>query len=686
MIGVIIYSVIWIVIASSSVGRAIDNKVSFSFSDIFVGFSLYMGVFFFITHYAVNNQFSSVKYHEWIISTLWIITILSIFRFRLFRLNWIYLVMIFAYLYFAIKLSMRYTLGEQMGDSIYLFNIVNKNIDVPILNSFNNATGEISSEYSLSLNKSYVSFYFFFSTLYHQVSQWITNMRIEYLPPYVLNMWVSNILFYFFSAGFIIDLCNKIKARKLIIWILMLVWLGLYTGSIYYNITLPHIVVTYLVLYAAYIILLSYEYFQSFNKFLLAKITILIFAMNGFGGTGALFVMVFSFGLVSTILLLKNKDAFIVTPILLIPVLEYANIFIQHDKIFILSLIAWLIITLVCLLIYFNVWLQNLVYRVFPMSLIVLWLGALFYSTRYIEDYWSKFAGFTVPQFGADRTQDYFSFTNSSLIVRNIFYYLLLISLLLVRKTRNVGIMLFVILLFFVNPYMKPLIAEKVSRYDVYNRIFFTIFNSGSVGLGLYAFYEILKKYFRKFHKVFVIALIIIMLIPTYKQINSYFYPTYMPQETDFNPLYKMGDQQVEILEFTRQYIKDEEIENPKIVSQIFGTAMYSPDFVTLGYNVIQQRGGPGIIGNELYQIFYTPAIPGDHRPEITINLRQSCKYAWEKEVDFAIYDKAFSVYDEEAGNYVPVYWYMHYCGSKFLYENDRYILFQVPRDLLKRE
>ena len=441
-----------------------------------------------------------------------------------------------------------------------------------------------------------------------------------------------------------------------------------------------------MVLYAAYIVLLSYEYFQSFNKFLLAKITILIFAMNGFGGSGALFVMVFSFGLVSTILLLKNKDAFIVTPILLIPVLEYANIFIQHDKIFILSLIGWLITTLVCLLIYFNVWLQNFVYRVFPMSLIVLWLGALFYSTQYIEDYWTKFAGFTVPQFGADRTQDYFSFTNLSLIVRNIFYYLLLISLLLVRKTRNVGIMLFVILLFFVNPYMKPLIAEKVARYDVYNRIFFTIFNSGSVGIGLYAFYEILKRYFRKFHKVLVIALLLIMLVPTYKQINSYFYPTYIPQETDFNPLYKMGDQQVEILEFTRQYIKDEEIENPKIVSQIFGTAMYSPDFVTLGYNVIQQRGGPEIIGNELYQIFYTPAIPGDHRPEITINLKQSCKYAWEKEVDFAIYDKAFSVYDEEAGNYVPVYWYMHYCGSKFLYENDRYILFQVPRDLLKRE
>lgn len=686
MVQIITYTVICLVIASLIVGRAIEKKADFTFLDIFVGFSLFMSVFFVITHYAVNNQFSSIQFHNLIIWSFWIITLVSVIRFRFFRFNWIYLIVVALYLYFSIKLSMRYTLGEQMGDNIYLFNIVNKNIDISILNRFNDATGELTLDVSLNSNKSYVSFYLFFSTLYYQVSQWITNMKTEYLPPYVLNMWVSNVLFYFFSIGFIIDLIKKVKVKKLIIWLMMVIWLGLYTGSIYYNITLPHIVVTYLVLYSAYIVLLSFEYFQSFDKTLLIKLLILIYAMNGFGGTGALFVMVFSFSIISTTLLLKNKAAFIQIPLLLFPVLEYANIVIQNDKMFTYSIIGGIIVTIICLILYFVEILRNWIYKLVPLLLVVVWFGILYYSTRSIENYWSKTAGFIIPQYAADRTQDFFSFSNINLIIRNLFYYVLILSLFFVAKTRNIGIMILLIVMFFVNPLMKPLIAEKIARYDVYNRIFFTVFNSGSIGLGLYALYDLLKVKVRKYHKIILIGLVLFMSISTYHQVTTYFYPSYIPQENDFNPIYKMGDQQVEVLEYLRVYIENEEIKEPRVVSQIFGTAMYTPKFITLGYNVNQQRNGNYIIGETLYQMFYTPAIPGDHRPEVTINLRQSCKNLWEYYVDFAIYDKSFSVYDEELKNYVPVYWYMHYCGSKFLYENDRYILFQIPRDLLKRE
>ena len=105
MISVIAYTVGVLILASFLVGRAIDNKVEFSFSDIFVGFSLFMGVFFIVTHYSVNNQFDSLKYHEWINWTFWSISIISVIRFILFKFNWTFLLLVALYLYFSIKLS-----------------------------------------------------------------------------------------------------------------------------------------------------------------------------------------------------------------------------------------------------------------------------------------------------------------------------------------------------------------------------------------------------------------------------------------------------------------------------------------------------------------------------------------------------------------------------------------------------
>jgi len=103
---------------------------------------------------------------------------------------------------------------------------------------------------------------------------------------------------------------------------------------------------------------------------------------------------------------------------------------------------------------------------------------------------------------------------------------------------------------------------------------------------------------------------------------------------------------------------------------------MYAPEFVVLGYNVNQQRYGPVYIGQELYEIFYTPAIPADDGPRLTAPVRKTCELLIAQQIDFVLYDKSMVIYDKEIGDYMPISWYIRNCGT-FVHENDRYILYR---------
>ncbi len=639
-----------------------------------------MMIFFIITHFAVDLNVSSSVYHKWIGFASIGLVLLSTFGIRKIAINWKKVLFMLVYVAFTVYLSSRYTLGEQMGDSIYLFNVVNKNIDIEVLNAFDLRTGLVDLSLTTSLTKSYISFYMIFASLYYYAEPIIAFFGIQYLPPYVLNMWVTNLIFYFFSAGFILDLLAKFKLKTSYTSIILILWLGLYTGSIYYNITFPHIVVTYLVLFLAFLVLALFSYFQTYERKQLLKIFIILYGMSGFAGTGVLYLIVFAFAIIATTLVYKHKDIFIQVPLFLVPILEYVLIVYKFKYINYIVLIGYSIILFISYLLYRNETLQKLVFNIRFWILGLLWMVLFIFSLRTVDHYYDKALAFFLPQFGADRTQDYFSYNSIDLAIRNMVYICFIIVMIKDKMFRPIGVVITVILLFFVNPLMKPWVAENLARYDVYNRIFFTVFNNGTIGLGIIAAIKWIKQKQIKYEKPGFIIIILIMLIPTWSQITGYYYPSYEPQVEDFNPLYKMGESQIEILEKIRQIVVIEKLDNPRLISQIFGTGMYAPEFVTLGYNVNQQRNGPIFIGEELYMIFYTPAIPGDHRPVIDYDLRGTCKLLVDKAVDFVIVDKSFSVYDKEVGDYLTIYWYLDRCGATFIDENDDYIAYRFFR------
>ena len=567
-----------------------------------------------------------------------------------------------------------------MDDFILQSAIVNKNINIAELNTFDLNTGEVASMFDSGITKTYISFYMIFSSLYNAVEPLFKWIGIHYLPPYVLNMWVANLVFYFFSGGLILDIIGRFKMRNIFLIIPIIIWIGFYTGSIYYNVTLPHIVVTYLILFMSYLLIVLDAYFNNFDKHVLTGVFFLLYAMAGFGGTGAFFLIVSAFSIVCVSLLKRSDAAFVQIPLFLIPVIQSIIILRPTAHIGYITLSSYVAILFLSLIILRRKKLKEWIYDHTKKILIFTWMILFMISIVFIEDYFVKVTGFFSPQFSYDRTQDYFSFVNTNMILRNLFYYALIIVLIISRRTKSLGLFIVITIFFFINPFMKPWVSETFSRYDVYNRIFFTIINNTSLGIGLYALFEMGKKYASKYIHVLFSLLILAMLIPAYTQITSYHYPTYQPQMDDFNPLFKLGDSQIDILESVRQIVEIEELENPRLVSQILGTAMYAPDFVTLGYNVNQQRYGPIIIGEELYEIFYTPAIPGDHRPVVDLDLRNTCQLLVDRQVDFVVIDKSFSVFDVAVGDYLTIYWYIERCGATFVHENEDYIAFRFFR------
>lgn len=577
---------------------------------------------------------------------------------------------------FMMLQSFRYTLGEQMGDSLYIFNIIDKNIISENINELNIHSGMVGSEFEIGLLKSNIPYYFMFSSINYYLTATVEYLGFSYIPPYTITMWVSNMLFYFMSSIFIINIRRELKPKRIESTLLLILWLGFYTGSIYYNISLAHIVVTMLVMIVAYSIFEFYMYMNSFNKSHLISLLILLWSFIGYGGTGGMYLIVFSFGLVSVTLLYRSKDAYIQIPILTIPLVLYAkslDLIPFSNNVLIVSI--FLIIVVLILLYRFEL-IHKYISILFPVILILVWFIVYFYSKQTIESYTIDFESFMAPQGGADRTQDYFSFNRLDITIRNLIYYMFLLVTLAIKKTRPIGIFISISLLFFINPWTKPFILTHFSRSDVYNRIFFTIFNSGTVGIGIISLHFI-SKYINKITKnVLYALLILLLLIPTVEQGFGYFYHTYVPREKDYNIIYKMSNNQIEILEKMRQIIVIESIQNPRIISQIFGTGMYAPEFSVLGYNVSNQRYGRRYLSQELYEIFYTPAIPADDGPRLEAPVKKMCSLLVNSEIDFVLFDNNMIVYDEEVEDYLSIDWYVRDCAT-FIHENERFSLYR---------
>lgn len=677
----IYFSIIFLVLIMFYVTNIIGNYVlkKFNLNDLIpseiLGFLTWLSILFIISQFLDLDSISSY----WLFQIFLIVTtilVLVCFRSFHFSYNLKEVGIIVTYTLLLVILSTRYTLGEQLGDNVFLFTLVSKNINTPLLNNFDLVSGYVFEGVAGSAAKDALTFFHFNSFVLHYFYKIKEMFSSEYIPAYLLYMWVNNILFYFFSSSIIISIIRIMKVK---IWtsILIVLFSGLFIGSYYYNITLPHFGVTYLGLGVSLSLLLIWEYLEKRQIGYVISLVFVFFAMNSMASAGMLMTSFISFGFISILIIQNDESSLLFASLLLIPIAVFAN---QVKVLITVPLFIPIITGLILVFIILNYikYAKMFIYKYFKIILLFFWVSYIITSIIFVPDYFEKILHFSDIKENYDRVRDFFSFTNFYQTLLNLLHYILLINLLLNKKTRYFGLIFLIIILFFINPLSYPLLYKYTEW--LYHRSYFTLFNITSISFGIFATINNLEGLKVILKKTIKIILTIAIIFFTFTNITTYENIIYIPGE-DFSPLYKMNRQQIDILLKLYYEVQMNNKKNTRVISQIYGTLMIVPDIYHYMFTVSDRRywipDEPELFP-ELYKMMYTPVFPGDDGPRYDMDYSRLCYVLGQEveKIDYLLLDNTLTTFDSATGNWVPMHWFARACSEK-IYENERYTLYK---------
>lgn len=638
-----------------------------------LGFLIWISSFFIISQFIDMANISSNEIFKYFLITTLVIIALSTRGLR-YKYNSFDLILTVFYVTIMVFLSTRLTLGEQLGDNIYLFNLVTKNIDTNIINNFDFGTGLVYSQSAIHTAKESLTFYHFNSFILHYFYKVKELFSDQYVPVYVINMWLNNVLFFYFSATILISI-KRVFNLKVFSYFMVFLFSGFFIGSYYYNLTLPHFGVTFLGLAVSMALILIYQYFKTQNNGYIIVLFLIFFAMNSMGSTGMLMAAYLTFGFIIVLIFNKDKNALLYASLLLTPIVLFANKVEELIKIPYLIIILAMLAVVLFILHYINP-IKNFIYKYIIVFLVLLWLGIILISIKVVPNYFEMISSFGDPKENFDRVRDYFTFANPYQTLLNIFHYLLLFNVILNKKTRYLGYVLLLILIFFINPFSYPLLYTYTKF--LYHRAYFVIFNITTLSIGLVTLLLNIKKIIPIFRLPIKVFLAVLVLFFTVENVRTYENVIYVPRD-DFNPLYKLSNNQVEVLTVLHDEVDSKEIENPKVFSQIYGTLLVAPNVYHELFNVTNRRAwNPEKSENfsEIYKMMFTPVFEGDDGPRLEMNYWRLCHVLESEQPDYLLFDNSLTTLDDVSNNWLPIHWFARGCAVN-IYENEGYTLYK---------
>ena len=640
-----------------------------------LGFLIWLSILFVISNFINLDNISSEKLFQIFLLFTFVLIFIG-FRFIRFNYELQEFGLILAYIMFLLFLSTRYTLGEQLGDSTFLFTLVTKNIDTSLLNNFDYNSGYVLDVAAGNTAKDTLTFFHFNAFILHYFYKTNVIFTSEYIPAYVLNMWVNNLLYYFFSSTIIVSI---IKSFKLKIWtsILVVLFAGIFVGTYYYNITLPHFGVTYLGLGVSMSLLIVWLYLKTKEFNYIIVLVLVFFALNSMASTGMLMSAYISFGFISVLILKKDQKALLYAAMLLIPIAVFAN---QVKELIFIPFLVPIIGFLSLLLIITNYvrFVKDFIYKYFHFILIGLFLLMISISNIVVPDYFAQILHFADPKENYDRVRDYFTFANPYQTLLNLFHYILLTNIVLNKKTRDFGLIFVFIIVFFINPLSYPLLYQYTEW--LYHRSYFVLFNITTLSIGIYALISNLKNVNVVLRLPIKLVITVLIVFFTFTNITTYENVIYIPGD-DFNPLYKMENSQIDVLLELRSQIGDNELNNPKVISQIYGTLMIVPEAYHYLFTVSDRRAWDPAqpeIFSELYKMMYTPVFEGDDGPRLEMNFWRLCHVLEQETVkpEYLLFDNSLTTLDDVSNSWLPIHWFARGCAD-LTYENESYSIYK---------
>ena len=582
--------------------------------------------------------------------------------------NLYYFLLLIVPLCIAMYFSLNTTLGELNGfDSTHYLNMVSGNIGLDKLNYsnvvFGDATKNLSNQYVFQ------SFYYFASVVLYVFSKIFSFLGIEffYTQGYI---WCFQTLFYFSLFGLIVNVLNRFFKNNYLAHISLMTLFTLSYGKLYFNSAFGFYGNTIRTVFVALSIYYLVEYFKRNDSKFKYGFSISILAACG-SSSSAVFMIVFVYFALFFVEIDTNDNLFKeYIAVLFIPLINLLAILIGITKG--ISVTIFLVVVLFIMNDLLIKIIRNYKLKL-PILLIciVIMVGLSLNITHNLFDFNAFFNNGSEIY---DMTLDYFDLDigyASTKMYKLISILSLILFLILNRKDKYAKI-IFVLILVFFNPFCCSFL-NKVNV--VYYRAYELILNPSTVTI----FFSMILSNLKNNRVAYYLCFgSIILCILQYGDISHplYWHESFIPSD-DYNKIYKMSNEELNIIREINSLSIYEDIDEPKIITPDLLTQSMIPSGIYIYGREYQINPNWSTSEKALYDIFWPVIHFGDARQPENPDYDNMCKYINDADIDFIVQPKATEYFDEEQNIWYSLTYKIDECGTYAFYDTDNYSVYR---------
>lgn len=567
--------------------------------------------------------------------------------------------------------SLNTTLGDLNGfDSTHYMNMVTGNVKLNALNRnsvyFGTDFKDISNQYTFQ------SFYYFASVILY-ITKVIFNIAgIEFFISHGY-IWCFQLIFYLSLFALIINTLSKYFSKKFFIHIVYIFLFTFTYGKVYFASVYGFYGNTIRTIFVAFAIFHLIEYFDNKNK--KEKSIFAISMLAACGTSSSAVFMIFFIYFAFFFFEIDNNDVLFkeYAIILFVPLLNLLAV--------VLNGVAYSVIISIFVTLFLYCGNDILVFIIrkyklkYPL-LILSFLLMLVLSYSVTHDIFDFTAFLKNGSEYYDMTFDYFDYNignNSTNIYKIVSLSSLVLYLFTNHKSTYARIIYILILVFF-NPFCCSFLNEiNVVYYRAYELILnpFTVIMFTSL-----IFAKLNYRILYNFYCIFIVSMLFLfgdIIHP------SYWHESFIPPK-DYNRIYKMTNEELNIIREVNALSIYEGIDEPKIITPNLLTQSMIPSGTYIYGRVYKINNHWNVSEKALYDIFWPVIHFGDARQPENPDYDNMCKYINDADIDFIVQPKATEYYDEEQDIWYSLTYKIDECGTYAFYDTDNYSVYRFER------
>lgn len=631
------------------------KKPLFEYSFI-VGFIVIMAILYIISWpiTSFNGNFYHLAILYGLLFLVSLIFIVKDIKKINFRFNYKWWLLFFVFLIILVIISYTRTLGDPHGfDSLYYVNMVSFNIGNTELNSLHPHFGTYPNTDIQWITYVFQAYYYFVEVIIWAISKVLNVLGIWFntMPAYV---WGFEIMCEMFTVGVSIECIKELNSKNKILNISFYILLILFIGNFYYNNVFGFIGNNYRMATHALSTIYLFRYFKSRDNKDFIMFLICMVGMCSLASTGTFSLVFILIGLFF-VLCDKEKNLlkfYVVTcyvPVCNILVTKFNQQWWIYVGVLVLFTVVWLL----------NDFILNLFRdkKVRIITVVICFIVMFVLSltiTHNPFDFKVFFNNYSEIQ---DMSWDYFMFTD----VRHwIFNFLVLIPMFyyLIKNRKDYFSMIcWILIIIFFNPFVCTYL-NKINW--VYYRAYDIIINQFT--LIYFINYLIEKLSFKNVGKTISVVILVLSIVLASIQIPNYYHYTFEPDD-DYNPIYKLENSEIDLINSIRAMINDKNIKNPKIINQTFYMAPYIPgSSYLIGKERRYNYNAYDDVSYQLYLIFFPSDGYDNFRPTDTPDYDHVVDYLKKCDYDILIID--YNLFATINGTYQQMVEYLNNEGT----------------------